>query len=765
MEKNPNAKFVRFALSAAACFALLFAVMLASAVSAAPLPEPTRAAAELTKPAVPVMPMEAAVDDGGGADLEAKMKGALTAVKKVIGIDDGVYPNFNYYYYPDASGGDNWNFNWYSKDGYANINVTVLGSGRILYYGKYEYSEKTQANQAKFAELSKKEAAAKAEAFLKKMLGGEFDGYRLHQQSISYPSDRYSLVYVLSKNGYDYPDFQLYVDVDKLTGDILSFSNYSHMSPEAPKFDYQKATSVISREEALKAYLDDIGLELAYASYYDWEAREYVVHPVYRLKSEYGKYISAADGSVVDTADVPGIVPLPAPKAQAETANDAAALGGVAEVHFSEAELAELAKARNYITAEKAIDIIAKAFGLDLAALENFTRHTNLQSDYMDKDKYLWSISLYSQSETMYENHYASLDAKDGTIIYYSGGSYPAYYDYGQKNPGAAEYVYTYKQAREIVMKKLKEICPVDIEANFELGDQNDGEGAAYYSFTFPRKVNGILFDSNSLYVSFDNISGRISGYGFQWYDKAKFPKLEKLVSPEKALESIAGYAGYDICYISSGRTEDGKISAALVYKFGAAVLVDPFTGKCIGWDFKEAKAPEAEPDYKDLGGHWSEKTVWTLTDNGIYVWGGSVFDPDAAITKGEFVGYLKFFAHNAYYFTRIESSIFVNQSAYRLLEEYGAGADAGKALTKQEAAKIICELAGYGELGKHTEIFAYPFNDDNCDGEYKGYVAIIKAFGLILGDHQGNYDGTKVLTRAEAAAIVYNIVMTFAGK
>ena len=775
MEKNQNAKFAKFALSAAACFALLFAVMVASAVSAAPMPEPVTevaTAVETVRPSEaieapkPAMPVEAiAADD---ADLEAKLKEALTAVKKVIQIDDKAYPNFSYYYYPDSFGGDNWNFNWASAKWDSNINVSVVGSGRILYYGKYEYSAKTQMNRAKFAEITKKEAAEKAEAFLKKLLGSEFDGYRLYQQSISYPSDRYSLIYMLAKNGYDYPEFQLYVDVDKITGDILGFSNYNYfygMAPEAPKFDFQKAASVISVEEALKSYLENIGLELVYASYYDWEAREYTILPVYRLSGAYGKYISAVDGSVLDTADVLGIVPLPAPKAQAEMATDSGAMGGADEVYFSEAELLELAKAKNYLTADQAIDKMAKAFGLELGNLENFTKYVNLMADYMEKDRYLWSISLYSQSETMYENHYASIDAKTGTIIYYSGGTYPVYYDYGIKGDGdEPEYVYTYKQAKEIAIKKIKELSPVDF-SNFELMGQSDEGMAAYYYFYFVRKVNGIPFENNGVYVSFDNISGKITSYSFQWYDKAKFPKLEGLVTPEEALASIAGFAGYDIYYASGSQAEDGRINAVLVYKFGAYAMADALTGKCLGWDLKELKAPEPEPDYKDLGGHWSERTVQKLTDNGIYVWGGEAFDPNKPITKSEFVNYLRFFAYNSYYFTQLDSSIFVNQAAYALLEKYATDADADKILTKQEAAKIVCELAGYGELGKHTEIFAYPFNDDNCDDEYKGYVAIIKAFGLILGDDLGNYDGTKELTRAEAAAIVYNIVMTFAGE
>jgi hypothetical protein len=207
--------------------------------------------------------------------------------------------------------------------------------------------------------------------------------------------------------------------------------------------------------------------------------------------------------------------------------------------------------------------------------------------------------------------------------------------------------------------------------------------------------------------------------------------------------------------------TGNDKINADLVYRFDSNVAVDSFTGKCIDWNFEELKKPEPEPDYIDLKGHWSEKTVNSLTDNGIYVWSGEKFEPDKQITKGELQDYFKFYTNN-YYFNEISPSIFVNSSAYFRAMINEPAKDLDKALTKQEAAKIICEIAGYGELAKHSEIFVYPFADGKCDEQYKGYIAILKVFGLISGDKDGNFNATEILTRAGAAEIVYNIIMAY---
>ena len=162
-------------------------------------------------------------------------------------------------------------------------------------------------------------------------------------------------------------------------------------------------------------------------------------------------------------------------------------------------------------------------------------------------------------------------------------------------------------------------------------------------------------------------------------------------------------------------------------------------------------------PDYQDLDGHWCKDIVNTLTDNGIYVWGGDKFEPTKGITKGELLEYLRFYSNNSWTFTRMESSIFVDSRV-----NFYNDTDMDKVLTRQEAMKIICELAGYGEIGKHYEIFIYPFKDVECDKEYKGYISIMKTLGIIHGDGNDNFNAFKTLTRAEAAAIVYNIIMSY---
>lgn len=776
--KHKNAKTLLSAISVLLIFSLMFAMLVLTA-SAAPVSSPDSEATVAVPPTTQVYterPSEvpAATEYGDkteadGTKLDEKMKEALTAVKKVIAVDEKVYTSFNYNYYPgDEYYPGTWYFNWNGTNKY--ISVSVLGNGKIIEYYKYDYNENYYANYIRLAKLSKSDASKKSDAFLKKVLGDEFKGYKLYYNNIGYPADRYNLAYTLTKNGYDYPNFQINISIDKITGEVLNFSRYSYQYNTADNtISYQDASKVITREDALKSYLDKVGVELVYTSYYDWQTKELTVKPVYRLKGNYNEYISAVDGKLIAISDYYGPVPLMTANAVDEEKalyNQAASDGGVI---FSEAEIAGMKNAKDYITADKAIEIIAKAFDLDLKDLANFQKNSYLYSDYMDQSKYLWNISLYRNTDTIYENYYVIVDAKTGTIINYSGYSYPNYpYEYDYDGSGKIQNyvepkpIYTYSKIKEIVFNKIKELCPYDIDENFELaetsGNTAAGDKDSYYYFNFVRTVNGIRFENNNIYVNFDNITGKITSYNFNWYEKAKFPKLDKIVSPEAALNSIADYCGYNIYYTTDGLTDDGKINAVLIYKFDNSIMVDPFTGKCIDWSFTEVKEPESAPDYKDLSGHWSEKIVKTLTDNGIYVWGGEKFDPDKDITKGELISYLRPFIYNSYYFAETGSGIFVNPYIYyRGIE--GLDKNLDKVITKQEAAKIICEIAGYGELGKHSDVFVYPFADDECDKEYKGYIAILKAFGLVSGDDDNNFDGTDNLTRAGAASLVYNII------
>ena len=800
MSKTKN---IKFAFATAICFILVFSLMVSTFASAATSPNYEATQTDSYAPPMVYATTAPIMDTWENmygtpapdpAELDAKLKEAITAVKLIFDLDDDLYTRF----YSSFNAGDgvynpeSWYLQWYSEDYNSQIYATVTSGGILLSYDKYGWSAEKENSTLKLAKVSKTQAQNTADNFLKKLLGNEAGLFRLCSQTLNYPSDRYHLDYILNKDGYDHTNYGISVQIDKMTGEIVNFYRYGHQfyfDLSKDIFAYQDASKVIPKEDALAAYLENIGVDLVYTSYFDyWNTRELKVQPVYRLKNNYNEYISAVDGSLVKLDPVQyvsggrdkfedGMGPA---EEMAEMDNNKG------QVSFSPAEIAAMDNMSKYITSDEAIAAMIKAFDIDINLYEFSVSTPYLSVDYINQNQYIWRIDLSKYYDSGYEYYSASVDARNGDIISYYEYSYDYGYKgdvyeyvdidgdgkitdadiYAGKNP---EYLYTYEEAKAIVMKKIKELLPkgIDLDKDFELvandyyNIQPLSDTAfkdSNYYFNLVRKVNGINFEDNYIGVNFNNMTGKIMNYNISWYEDAKFPAINNIISPAEALNSIADYADYAVYYMSNGMTDDGKINVSLLYVFGNYVNVDPYTGKWVGYNFEEIqKYTAAKPDYKDLAGHWSENIVNTLTDNGIYVWGGEAFDPTKGITKGELLEYLSFYTNRSYTFTQMKESIFVDSRA-----NFYSDADLDKVITRQEALKIICEIAGYGEIGSHYEIFIYPFNDVECDKEYKGYISIMKTFGIINGDEKGGFNAFKTLTRAEAAAIVYNIVMSY---
>ena len=725
-------------------------------------------------------------------NIEEQLRDVLTAARTHFDIDDEVYTAFNYHVFPDSFGINVWHLSWNSANWESSIHMSLLSCGNILSYHRWNHgSFNNDINRISFAEISRAEAKTAAEEFLGRIMRAEFGDYRLVSNSIRFPSDRYDLVYVRTANGFDFPEFSIFVSVDKMTGEILSFERRGSAAPSSD-ISFQDPSSTITTEEALASYLENIGIELVYLSHFDWRTRELIVHPVYRLKNTHNEFISAVSGEVITTDHHFGIVPFPILRAEYGMAFDSD-FGGIREIRFSEAELAEIERARDFITSARAIEIMIEAFNLELGDLSDFDIHTHLQQEYVNQEQFLWHISLSRSTDTMHESYHASVDARNGNIISYSSwtNSFIHYFHITAPTvmteeiqsrienvvrgiPVSPDLLYTYDEAKAIVLNQIREISPHNIDDNFELVESHSidsGEKWGHYNFHFVRKVNGIRFESNFISVGFDNTTGKITSYTLTWFENAEFPALNNIITPAAALNGIADFSGYNIYYIVGGMThhvtEDFqvdaiKLDAVLVYRFDNPVWVDPFTGNAIGWNFEELEITDTvEPNYQDLAGHWSEEIVNILTNNGIFVWGGDRFEPDRAITRGELIDYLSFYTNNSWAFTEVESSVFAGPFQHSRHDEL-LNTNLNELLTKQAAAKIICEIAGYGAIARHYQIFVYPFADDNFDDEYRGYIAILSALGIISGDDDNNFNARENLTRAGAAQIVYNIVRAF---
>jgi len=722
----------------------------------------------------PPVSEESAEANEADSDIEGQMKLALEVAKTNIEIDEEIYTEFSFDVY-DANGKTNWNFNWSSVDYNSYIYITVIDD-KVTSYSRYIYSP--NGTGFSFAKLTKSEAEAKAFEFLKKIEGDNADKFKVYSSSIYYNSDSYSIEFREYKDGYlNYAGDTPAVAVDKLTGEITSYYNYyyrysSDYSSDR-KFVFQNSSKIISLEQAAKAYVEKIGLELVYSHYYDYSTKKSTVFPVYRTirsNASSSKYINAVTGEITDTSDSEndykiGVDDVAGLRTQSDTGGLGAAMNeGMADassVSYTSAELSELEKVKAVITKEEAIKIAMKTLGLSADDIKDYTKSANLSKDYINQSQYLWNINFYPDDYSKYYN--ISIDARNGNVISYNRSSRAIPVGYSDsKESEKPEYKYTYAAAKKIALAELNRLFAYSLEDIEFVEETIPSEKQEYYNFTWNRKANGYLFDSNYISISIDNTTGEITSYYCTWYEDIIFPEVgDKIISQSEAFAKILEYTEYTPAYIETKYNEEkNTVSLSLIYMLkNHDIMIDPITGEYLNYS-GEPDMSDLEPDYEDVKGHWSEEVVTTLYDNGIYIWGGN-FDPEKAITTAEFIEYIQFYSNINYnLYDNLQKVI----SSYLYISGNNSEKSAEKAdatLTKQESAKIICELLGYDKLMKKPEYLLYPFDVDGgkVDEEYKGYLTVCYMLGVIEGDGKLKYNAYETLTRAEAAQMLYNLL------
>lgn len=734
--------------------------------------------APVNTPAAPAIP--AVVDilrrkpvEVDSADMENQMKKALATAKTYIEIDEKIYTDFSYNVY-ESDGKTNWSFNWNSSDNNSYIYISVVDE-KLTSYNKYKYS--VDGTVFAFAKVTKAEAESKAAEFLKKIQSKDADKFKIQSSSIYYSSDSYNISLVEYKGDYlNSAGNSVSIGIDKLTGEVTSYYNNNYYGLENKEFVYQDSSKIITSEKAVKAYIEKIGLDLVYSHYYDYSTKTSNVFPVYRPKYYGNQYISAVTGEVIDISNSSNSIIAYGYGSSAllrlqSLSYDKAAGVYMAEdsssaVSYSDVEVSELEKIKNYITREKALEISLDIFKLSAEDMKNYTQYASLSKGYINQNQYVWNINFYSEDTSRYYGGYynISIDARNGNVISYSRYNYaaPVTRPVGVEETEedvAKGYKYTYEEAKKIALAEINKLSSYSID-NFELVEYSNSipkEKASSYNFTWYRKVNGYLFDSNYITVSIDNTTGEINAYNIAWYEDIAFPEIKKdnILSQAEAFAKILEYAEFIPVYAETEYNEEKNISKlSLVYMLDVySITIDPFTGDYLNYMGK-ADSSELEPDYDDVVGHWSEKVVTTLVDNGIYVWGGK-FEPEKAITTSEFITFIQFFTNINYrYYTSYEKlQKYITDDNNKASDE-----KSNATLTRQEAAKIICELLGYDRLMNKPEYLLYPFKGGNVNEEYKGYITLCHMLGIIEGSG-GTYNATEILTRAEAAQLLYNLL------
>ena len=688
---------------------------------------------------------------------DASMEEALIEAKTLIGVDDEVYTDFGYsssYSNYETMEGLMWYFYW-SDNMSTGISATVAADATVLSFYKYDYASKSFG----FAEIGREEAVAIADGFIRKASPATASYYEKPiDASIGLHDGAYSFTYYASVNGYPFDVAVISVSVDKYTGEV---TGYSTRNIDPGRYSFEPATDLISKNAAVSAYAEKIGLSLEYRSYFDYESGTLTIYPAYQWNSYGDRYIGAGTGEVVhyvyDLGSDSGALAgggAPSPYAANESAEDASSVSG-GRASLTPAEKAAIEQVAGFITSEQALEKLLEAAGLDDADVSSISeQYIGLNRNYMYKDRYFYDINMYAYYDYSIEDGgitslYGRVDALTGRVLSFS-------YYYGNmpyRQLTADEMAESDARAEAAINEFLNKQAPDEMGKSrltyvSTPGSDRYGYVSGYYSYGYTRFENDVPFGDNSISATYNQYTGKITAYSLNWYDDAVFPSVANVLTAADALAVYADQIGMKLRYVTTGNS-----NVALAYDFNNYTQIDPYSGTALNYNGEQWANNAVTPEYGDVAGHWAEKYVMKLLDNGVYMWGGP-FMPDKTMTELEFLQYIMLIERSyiSPALTSADTEAFYRQRGV----EVKASAD--KNVTKQEAARIIAEYLGYGKIAGQGEYFLYPFNDE-ADTAYKGYITICYMLGIVGGDN-GSFDAATVITRAHAAGLLHNLIL-----
>ena len=674
------------------------------------------------------------------------METALVAVKSLVDIDDEIFTEFSYsssFSNHETREGLTWTFSWSDNiSGY--IYATATADGTLLQFNKFDRSHQSFG----FAQIERSDAAVIASEFIEKANPATCSYYGAPSGATTgLNNNAYSLTYYAEVNGYAFDAAAITVNVDKFTGEVLGY-NTRNVDPQRYRFD--SATDIIDQSAAVAAYAEKIGLSLEYKGYF--ENGRITVFPAYLFNSHGDRFISAISGEVVGyvydlgSGSTNASGTAGAPMAEEQEADSVSDDGGSSRVNITPAERAAIEQASGFMTSEQALERLLEAADLVDLDLSTFNeQHISLDRDYINSARFFYDVNMFrhdSESEDDIAGFFGRIEASTGRVLafhlYYSGTPYGGEHDMTEEQVEAAVSAFLERMDAEELEKS-------ELISRSSPSVDRYGNTRGNYSYNYVRYENDIPFRDNGINLIFNQFAGRVTSYSLNWYDDATFPDISGAMAPQQALAAYAALAGSKMKYITVG---DGN--AALVYDFGGGGYIDPFTGNALGRTGEPLTNMSETPAYRDIIGHWSERYVMRLLENGVYLW-GDPFDPERQMTELEFLHYIMLIEGYTPSTRDVQSYYFVRGIEVEASED--------RLLTRQEAARIIVEYLGFGALAHQPESYVYPFGD-YVDDAYKCYITICYIMGIVGGDNGGGFAPLENITRAEAATLLHNLIL-----
>ncbi len=532
-----------------------------------------------------------------------------------------------------------------------------------------------------------------------------------------------------------YGDY-VYMSIDKYNGRVISMnSQWTHPQKIAD------AEDVISVEEAGRILGDTAALTLRYHKLRD-EKRAVLMYTPER----FGMMIDAKNGKefTVEYVD------------SEEGEAGAGAAGAVTDSATNEKmesaltreELENIEEIESLLSKEKLSAMIENMYDAAISSFRLKSVDYRQTGNAENGKKYEARVYLTNGKN---ESANAVFDAKTGEL--------KSLYTYLGYNPDKKP---TKKRAD---MKKVAERFILqwasDVAEKAQLFGKEEDTGG-YFAFT--QSENGIEYQGNRISIRVDESTGKILSFTKSWDKEIAFDSSEKIISAEEATKKYIASAEAYLCYIANKRemyASDNAGELTLVYRFDdeAPAYVDAKSGECYDWSMgQEDETPERYEVQADVRGHWAEKAVKTLADNGIVISYDEKFRPDEAITQKEVALLVDSFngGYRPYEVTENDYVSYIDRLIRQSVIKSGER-NPDKKVTREECAAYLVRMFGFGSAAELSGIYKTGFSDEAAISADKiGHVAIAKALGLVSGVG-GKFSPKSNVTRAELAMMLYN--------
>ena len=639
-----------------------------------------------------------AAEDGGVSE-------ALRQVKERV--DTSEYTDFKSNYYKNEDGKAVYYFTWTKGEDENSELYIEFDNGIITNYGKYDYNYET----VDAFSITEADANMIAREFLERINPDISDNIEIvpqDEQAIGY--DGYEVGLYRKEAGIPVLGQTGYITVSKKNREVTSFYiNY------AADVEFKPLDNLISEEAAKAAYKKLIPPTLRYKFKRDYSKKTIAPYLEYAPKDS-DTAINAYDGSVYEIYQ----------GSEAFYGNGSAAKEEMrsSDTGFTPAEIEETERIAGLLSEETAAAIVKNNEIVGIPA--NFEQeYASLNRDWFNNNQYIYNFGF--SNEELYAS--ASVDAKSGEIL--------SFYSYGEEDKEDNRNREREKQSAEKAFKALAG----EKAAEFRL--EEDGDGGAVI---FVRTFDGLDVTGDNAYFFFDG-NDKIISYSLTYTKEVSFPSKNGVVSAEAAADTAFDKLGFGLAYALS---DDGK-TALPIYCLGKngsaeSFMLNPFTLQFMDYSGNDVKI-NTKLEYSDIENHYGKDAFNALAGYGIGFEGGEL-KPDDAITQAE-------------YFTLLNSVFGYGtelDEIYRQMVASGTiSADEradNSVLTRENAAIFMVREIGAEEYAKYNDIYAPPFSDVT---ENKGYIAILKAKGILNGDGSGNFYPQRTVTRGEALIMIYN--------